>query len=154
MKVDRLKFTDALQIERCPKILGNVDVQAIAIGIDEACNGARPSGQQICSRSKPSIPSRPMDQFSGRRSNRIGSQQDDPDEKSSVQIHPEYCEEWQGPEESRDSFPLFPVQSPAKHRGEERGYKMWSRQPVYDARRHCEARPNNRHHSMPTFCQG
>jgi hypothetical protein len=36
MKVDGLKFTDALQIERCPKILGNVDVQAIAIGIDEA----------------------------------------------------------------------------------------------------------------------
>src|SRR4029077_9674663 len=93
MKVDGLKFTDALQIERCPEILGNVDMQAIAIGIDEACDGTRPSGQQILSRSKPSIPYRPMDQFFARRSNRIGNQQDDSDEKSSVQIHPRYCEE-------------------------------------------------------------
>ena len=153
MNESRSIETDALQIERSPKILGNVDVQAIAIGIDEACNGARPSGQQICSRSKPSIPSRPLDQFSGCRSNRIGDKQNDSDEKPSVHIHPQYCEEWQGPEDSRDSFPLFPVQSPPKHRGEERGYKMWSRQPVYGARRRREAGQNNRNHSMPRFCQ-
>src|ERR1700722_954856 len=119
MKVDGLKFTDALQVERCPEILCNVDMQAIAIGIDEACNGTRPRGQQIFSRSNPCSLSRPLDQFSGSRSNRIGNQQDEPDEKPSVQVHPKYCE-WRQHQE--DAFvvrsPLYSAEHPAEHHGE------------------------------------
>src|SRR6266481_3503216 len=154
MKVDGLKFTDALQIERCPEILGNVDMQAISIGIEEACNGTRPSGQQILSRSNPCIPSRPLDQFSGCRSNGISSQQDEPDEKPSVQVHPKY-REWR--QHREESFvvcsSLYPAEHPAEHDGEERCHEVWSREPVYGACRHREAGQGDSDHPVPRFLQ-
>src|ERR1700722_9715905 len=118
MKVDGLKLADALKVERCAEILGNVDMQAISIGIDETCNGTRPGGQQILSRSNTCIPSRPLDQFSGSRSNSIGNQQDEPDEKPSVQVHPKY-REWRQHQE--DAFVTRSVLSSAEHPAEHHG---------------------------------
>src|ERR1700722_3523015 len=119
MKVGGLKFTDALKVERSAEILGNVDMQAISMGIEEACHGTRPGGQQILSRSNPCSPSRPLDQCSGSRSNRIGNQQDEPDEKPTVQVHPKY-REWRQHQE--DAFvtrsPLYSAEHPAEHHGE------------------------------------
>jgi len=86
MKVDGLKFTDALNIERRTEIFRNVEMQVISIGVDEARAGTRRGSQQILPRSNPCILSRPTDQFLCRRPNRIGSQQDDADEEPSVSL--------------------------------------------------------------------
>src|SRR6266849_1529778 len=125
MKVDGLKFTDALKVERCPEIPHDVDVQMISIGIEEAGQRTRSGRPDIPSRSNPRVASCTVDQFFGHRSNRIGNQQNDSNEESSVQIHPKDRESGQSQENTGSLVPLCPVQCPAKRRGKERGDKMW-----------------------------
>src|SRR5260370_28300877 len=93
MKVDILKITEALNVERCREIPSNVDMKVISIGVDEAGHRTRSCRPDILSCSKPCIVACSVDQFFAHRSNRIGDEQDDSDEKPSVHIHPQYCEE-------------------------------------------------------------
>src|SRR5450759_885278 len=126
MKVDRLKFTDVLQVERCPKIPRNVDMQPISVRIEKTGNCACDCRQEILSSANPCSASNAMDQMSSSRSYSIGDEQNDSDEETSVQIHPQYRQWGQRQQQPRLRVPLHMVKNPAKYRRHERGYEMWS----------------------------
>src|SRR5690349_5408199 len=79
VEVDRLEFTDVLQVERGTKILGNVDVQTISVWIEQTRNRAHARRQKILSSPNPCAVSGAMNQFFGSDSYAMGSHQNDAD---------------------------------------------------------------------------
>ena len=111
MEVGRLELINVVHQEVIGKIFVDVRVKMKSVGIDEGCDGAEKCNpgegsnalgganffQSICEASIAKAQPAPH------RANPVNCEQDEADEKATVQIHPEQHRHWEEPEKLRRS---------------------------------------------------